>query len=115
MIQTKSIRYKKAYTELNEVIKELSKLEIEKIPNDLIKNIEANMDMEYKWEYDNSKTLLEQDLMPETKALIVEIYERYLCSEDEKELWKKYDEICLNKIEKQKRTMYNVKDIFKKK
>ena len=115
MIQTKSIRYKKAYTQLNEIIKNLSKSETERIPIELIKSVEANMDMEYKWEYDNSKTLLEQDLMPETKALIVEIYERYLCPEDEKEFWKEYDKICLNKIEKQKRTMYNVKDIFRKK
>lgn len=115
MIQTKSMRYKKSYTQLNEIIKVLSKSEIEKIPNELIKNIEANMDIKYKWEYDKSKKLIDQDLTPETKALIVEIYERYLCPEDEKEFWKEYDKICLNKIEKHKRTMYNVKDIFKKK
>lgn len=115
MIQTKRVRYKKAYKELNEIIKELSKAELEKIPNELIRNIETNMDIEYKWEYDKSKTLVEQDLMPETKALIVEIYERYLCPEDEKEFWKEYDKICINKTEEQKKEMYKTKNIFKKK
>lgn len=115
MMQTKNARYKRAYTELNEIIKELSKAELEKIPNKLIRNIETNMNKEYKWEYDKSKTLLEQDLMPETKALIVEIYEKYLCPENEKEFWKEYDKICINKIEEQKKAMYNGKNIFRKK
>lgn len=114
MIQTKNTRYKRAYTELNEIIKELSKAELEKIPNQIIRNIEINKDKEYKWEYDNSKALLDQDLMPETKALIVEIYEKYLCPENEKEFWKEYDKICINKIEEQKKAMYDGKDIFRK-
>lgn len=114
MIQTKNTIYKRAYTELNEIIKELSKAELEKIPSELIRNIELNIDKEYKWKYDKSKTLLDQDLMPETKALIVEIYEKYLCPENEKEFWKEYDKICINKIEEQKKAMYNGKEIFRK-
>lgn len=115
MIQTKNARYKRAYTELNEIIKELSKAELEKIPNEIIRNIETNIDKEYKWKYDKSKALLDQDLMTETKALIVEIYEKYLCPENEKEFWKEYDKICINKIEEQKKAMYDGKEIFRKK
>lgn len=115
MIQTKNERYKKAYTELNEIIKELSKAELEKIPNELIRNIETNIDKEYKWKYDNSKALLDQHLMPETKALIVEIYEKYLCPENEKEFWREYDKICISKIEEQKKVKYNAKDVFRRK
>lgn len=40
--------------------------------------------------------------MVETKALIVEMYERYLCPPEEKEYWKKYDEECLLLIEEKK-------------
>lgn len=115
MIQAKNARYKKAYAELNEIIKELSKSEIEKIPIELIRNIEENMDKEYVWEYDESKALLDQDLMPETKALIVEIYEKYLCPKNEKEFWREYDKICISKIEEQKKVMYKEKNIFRKK
>lgn len=114
MLQRGSIIYKRAYTELNQIIKELSKAEREKIPLELIKNIEANISEEYKWKYDNSKTLLEQKILPETKALLVEIYERYLSLEDEREFWKEYDKICLKNIEERKRNTYKNDNIFVK-
>lgn len=115
MVQTRSIIYKRAYTELNEIIKELSKAEREKIPLELIKNIEANISEEYKWKYDNSKTLLEQKILLETKALLVEIYEKYLSEEDEKEFWKEYDKICLKNIEELKESAFKNNNIFKAK
>lgn len=115
MVQTRSIIYKRAYTELNEIIKELSKAEREKIPLELIKNIEANISEEYKWKYDNSKTLLEQKILPETKALLVEIYEKYLSEEDEKEFWQEYDKICLKNIEERKESAFKNNNIFKAK
>ena len=113
MLQAKSMRYKKVYTELDQIINILSKEEKKKIPNELIENIKLSMDKEYKWEYETSKSLLEQKLMPETKALIVEIYERYLCPENEKKFWKKYDKICFDNIEKQKKKLYKNENIFK--
>lgn len=112
MVDTKEIVYKKAYTELNEVFKRLSNIELSKIPNRLIENSRANMDTEYIWEYDDNKKIEEQDFLAETKALIVEIYERYLCPEDKKEFWKKYDQICLDIIEKKKKNDYNAEKIF---
>lgn len=115
MLQRGSIIYKRAYTELNQIIKELSKAEREKIPLELIKNIEANISEEYKWKYDNSKTLSEQKILPETKALLVEIYERYLSLEDEREFWKEYDKICLKNIEERKQSTYKSDNIFVKK
>ena len=115
MVNTKELIYKKAYTELNEVLKKLSDEELSKIPNQLIENVKAEMDTDYKWEYDDSKKLEEQDFLVETRALIVEIYERYLCPEDKKEFWNKYDKICINKIEEKRREKYNTDNIFKNK
>lgn len=115
MIDTKEMVKSKAHTELNEVIKRLSKQELEKIPEQVIKNIQETMDKEYIWRYDNTKELEEQNLMVETKALIVEMYERYLCSEDKKEFWNNYDRICLNMIEEKKKEEYNPDNIFKTK
>jgi len=112
MIQTKSELYKKAYVELNEIFNELSQEEIEKLPEGFIENIRNEMSSEYKWEYDYSKSLLEQDIMVETKALIVEIYERYWAPESEKEKWEKYDRICMEYIENQKREEFNPDKIF---
>ena len=113
MVDTEELVYRKAYTELSEVIKRLTSIELSKIPQRAIENVRANMDTEYIWEYDESKGVEEQDFLVETKALIVEMYERYLCPEDKKEFWKKYDQICLNMIEEKKREEYNPGDIFK--
>ena len=113
MTKEKSFRYKKAYTELNEIFKILDKEQKDKIPNDFINNISNNMDKDYKFEFDNSKGIFEQELMAETEALLVEIYERYLAPSEEKKMWQKYDKYCLNKIEDEKKANCNY-DIFKK-
>lgn len=115
MIETKEMIKSKAHTELNEVIKRLSKQELEKIPEQVIRNIHETMDKEYIWKYDDTKELEEQKLLVETKALIVEMYERYLCSEDKKEFWSNYDRVCLNMIEEKKKEEYNPDNIFKEK
>lgn len=115
MVNTKEMMYKKAHTELYEVIKKLSKQELEKIPQNFIDNLKKNLDNEYEWKYDDTKTLEEQDFLIETKALLVEMYERYLCPEDKKEFWNNYDRICLKMIEDKKREEYNTDNIFKDK
>lgn len=113
MTNEKNLIYRKAYKELNEVIKRLSDEELSKIPNQVIENIRNNMDNKYVFYYDDFKKLEEQDFLPQTKALIVEIYEKYLCPKDKKEFWNKYDSICLNMIEKKKVEQYNPNTIFK--
>ena len=114
MTNEKNIQYKKAYVELNEILKVLSKEQKEKIPKNFINNISNNMDKNYKFTFDESKGIFEQNLMVETEALLVEIYERYLAPNEEEELWQKYDRFCLDKIENEKREKYNV-DIFRDK
>ena len=47
--------------------------------------------------FDTKKGIFEQDLMTETKALHVEIYERYLAPPEEKQMWEKYDKYCEDK------------------
>ena len=114
MTNEKNIQYKKAYVELNEILKVLSKEQKEKIPKNFINNISNNMDKNYKFTFDESKGIVEQNLMVETEALLVEIYERYLALEKEKEIWQKYDRICLNKIEEEKKAKFNNNIIFEK-
>ena len=94
MTKEKEIEYKKAYVELFKVLNEQ---QIERIPRDIIAYVTNNMDTNYTFGYDLSKSLKEQNFMDETKALILEIYERYLAPSDEDELWKKYDRICISK------------------
>lgn len=114
MIQTKKELYKRVYAELFGILDTLKDEEIEKIPKDVKKNIYENMDTNYRFKYDYSKKLEDQDILPETKALIIEIYIKYLVeNEDEKEAWEIYKKECLNKVEEEKKARYNPDDIFK--
>lgn len=112
MTKEKTLQYQKAYVELNEILKSLSEEENSKIPKAFKDNLVKNMDKSYKFELDSSKGIFEQKLMVETEALLVEIYERYLASAEEKEVWEKYDKICLNRIEQNKKEKYNPSNMF---
>ena len=95
-MQVEKIEYKKAYVELYEIIKALPEEEQEKIPKTLLKNLKDNMSKEYKFEIDTERDILNQNYKIETKALFVELYERYLAPKEEKNFWDKYDKICNN-------------------
>lgn len=109
------IVYSKAFKELYTVIQILSQEEKNKIPDSLIENIKNNMDIDYDFIIDQSKSILEQNLMPQTQALIIRIYQKYLSPEEEKEKWEKYNQICYKKDEEEKRNLYSPDDIFKPK
>ena len=85
MIDAKALEYKKAYVELSELIKRFPKESIDKIPTDVIDNIETSKDSEYSWDYDDTKMLEEQNIMVETKALFIRLYRKYLMEESENE------------------------------
>lgn len=113
MTQVEKEEYKKAYVELYEIIKVLPEKEQKKIPKVVLKNIEDNMDKEYKFILNKDSDILNQKYRIETKALFVELYERYLASKEENEIWNQYDKICNNMIEEEKRIKYDTKNIFK--
>ncbi|MBP3464425.1 MAG: hypothetical protein J6K45_08155 [Clostridia bacterium] len=112
MLPHKKSLYKKAYKELYEVIRRLTKSELEKLPNDFIMNVHEQMDTDYEFVYNESVGLLEQDFMVETKALIIEMYRRFLSDESENEYWKKYDQKCFEITENEKRKKYNPNRVF---
>lgn len=115
MTEIKKNAYKKAYTELYEIFKSMSEDEVNKIPSSFIANVQKEMDNEYKFKLDKDKVLLDQNLMTETKALIVQIYEKFLAPEGENVLWQKYDKYCISKIEKQIIEQYSPDNLFKDK
>ncbi len=112
MTKEKVENYKRAYVELLEILKNISDEQKEKLPSNLIEKLEEQKDEEYSFEYDFSKTLSEQEIMPETKALVVQIYSNYLASDDEKEFWSQYKALCEEKIENEKRNKYSPENLF---
>ena len=96
----------KVYRELYEIIEVLSYEEKDKIPQEIIDNIKTEMDNEYVFEIDKNKSLLEQDLLPETQALLIKLYEKYLASDEEKEKWILYDKMCYSKLQQRNDSLH---------
>ncbi len=104
-----------AAVEINSIFDNMTTETLKQIPKnfrDFFKKISSET---YSFQYDKSKSLDEQQLLPKTKGLLALIYRDYLCDEIEKQ---KYIENCnkvLETIEQQKYEMYNPNNIFKEK
>ena len=113
MTQTERKEFQKAYVELYEIIKVLPEEEQKKIPKLFLKNLKNNMDKEYKFILNKDGDILNQNYRIETKALFIELYEKYLVPKEDWDFWNKYDKICDNMIEEEKRIKYDTENIFK--
>ena len=104
--------YPKAYREVNEILKYVSKDDVKKIPEDVLETIQKNMDSGYDFLVDESKTFEEQNLLIETKAILANIFYDYWATDYQKEKIKeirKQEEIA---IEEEKKKKFDNTDIF---
>ena len=67
----------RSFTELVETFNQFSEDEISIFPKNLIENFKKNMDKNYIWEFDKSKSVKDQNYLTETKALIVNLYKNF--------------------------------------
>ena len=104
-------KYKNAYTEVYEIIKQLDEEEYNKIPSEVIKAIEENRNTEYEFELDEELELKEQELLPETKAILFNIFRDYLSTPEQKEKIIKMQVEERRKNEQNKSEQYN-SDLF---
>lgn len=115
MIYSESDTYRNAYVELYKLIKWLPDDEQKKIPQVIMENLRKDMNINYVFNIKQDEDITQQNFMTETKALFVELYEKYLAKDNEKEIWKEYDRFCFSLIESEKKEKYNYDDIFKNK
>ena len=104
-------KYKNAYTEVYEIIEQLNEEEYNKIPPQVIKAIEENMNTEYEFELDEDIELKDQDLLPETKAILFNLFRDYLSTPEQKEKIIKMQVEERRKNEQNKSEQYN-SDLF---
>lgn len=107
-----SNNYKKAYSEILEIIKYLPEEEREKIPEEKIKFFEENCDKNYEFKFNSSKPLEEQEFLRETYAIIIILFRDYFATETQKE---KLQEILFLNEEKRQRELrekYNPEKIM---
>ena len=104
-------KYKNAYTEVYEIIKQLDEEEYNKIPSEVIKAIEENRNTEYEFDLDEDIELKDQELLPETKAILFNLFRDYLSTAEQKEKIIKMQAEERLKNEQKKAKQYN-SDLF---
>jgi len=107
--------FSEACTEINEILKFLDESEVQKIPYDVRKKFDEFQSKEYIWHINSNKRLDEQELKKETKDILVDLYVKYWCTDEDR---KEVNEILKDNYEKKHseyRQKYNPDDIFKTK
>lgn len=103
-----------AYTEVYTILQELNEEEYNKIPLEIIETLKANMNKEYNYELDEEKELKEQPMLPQTKAILLNIFRDYLSTPEQKEKIIKMQNEERQKNELKKKKKYDV-NVFENK
>ena len=102
---------KNAYVEVYTILQELDKEEYSKIPPEVIETIEANRNEDYEYELDDELELKYQPMLPETKAILFNLFRDYLASPEQKAKIIRMQNEARQKNELKKQQMYN-NDVF---
>ena len=108
MVEAKIINYKKALVEVDAVLSCLDYNEYKKIPANIIDAIENNKDEEYTYDYDEELEYEDWSLMPETKAILYNIFKKYLATEEQRKYLQQKERLGNYKIESEKIKKYNI-------
>ncbi len=103
-----------AYTEVYTILQDLNTEEYNKIPPEIIKTIEENMNEEYEYELDEDLELKNQPMLPETKAILFNLFRDYLATPEQKEKIIKMQNEERQKSELKKQQQYNA-NVFQNK
>ena len=99
--------YRNAFTEVYEIISYLKDVDYNKIPKNVIKNLEKNRNSEYDFLLDETKTLDEQDLLPETRAILFNFYRDYFATPKQKEQMINFQLSETYRLEEEKKANYD--------
>ena len=103
-----AINYANAFTEVYKILECLDEEEYEKIPKSFVNVIETYRNKEYIYEVNEEQDLMKQEMLPETKAILFNMYRDYFAQNEEKAKIKNFQQSALKKIEKQKQEKYNI-------
>ena len=105
--------YARAYTELYEILKNISENDLNKIPKEVFNMLERKRDKEYNFKLEENIEFENQKLLRETKILLAILYRDCWATNEEKEKiiqkWKN----DIIKSEEEKKKIYN--EIFENK
>lgn len=102
---------KNAYTEVYTILQELNEEEYNKIPPEVVEAIKVNSNEDYEYELDDELELKEQLMLPETKAILFNLFRDYLANPEQKIKIIRMQNEARQKNELKKQQIYNT-DVF---
>lgn len=99
-------KFKNAYSEVYEILKYLNEEDKLKIPEEVRQAINYNRNKEYIFEYDENIDLMHQNLKPETRAVLFNLFRDYLATPRQKDIIVKMQIEERKRKEEKKRKMY---------
>ena len=78
------VRYRNAFSEVYEILKYLREEDCKKIPRDVIEVIEENRNIDYVYRLKDNIELKDQELLPETRAILFNFFQDYFATERQK-------------------------------
>lgn len=109
-----SSTYRNAYKEVYTILSYLEDEDYKKIPPEVIKAIENNMNEEYKYYMNDEVDLFNQPMLTETKAILFNLFRDYLSSSEQKEKIIEMQKKERIKIEEKKQQEYSI-NVFENK
>lgn len=104
--------YKRAYTEVIEIIKYFPNEEYAKIPLEKINYYKGNMDKDYNFQINPNIELEKQNISKEANAILVTLFNDYFATDRQKEILNNLLKQNQQKLEKQKQEKYNPSNLF---
>ena len=100
-----------AYTEVYTILQDLDEEEYNKIPPEVIETLDTNRNKEYEYFLDDELELKDQPMLPETKAILFNLFRDYLATPEQKIKIIRMQNEARQKNELKKQQMYNT-DVF---
>ena len=100
-----------AYTEVYTILQDLDEESDKKIPPEVIETLDTNRNKEYEYFLDDELELKDQPMLPETKAILFNLFRDYLATPEQRTKIIKMQNEARQKNELKKQQMYNT-DVF---
>lgn len=101
--------YRNAFTEVYEIISYLEESEYNKIPQKIIKVLEKNRNPEYSFWIDEETQLQDQEVLPETRAILFNLFRDYFANPKQKEQMINFQLRETYRLEQEKKINYHGK------
>lgn len=105
---------KREYVEILEILKYIQPENYLKIPKEKLDFFEQHKELNYEFNFDKSKPILEQNVSKKTYIIFLKIYLDYIANENEKKTIKEVLRLNALKNDEEKRKRYS-NEIFKNK